>query len=351
MTTIIKSIKSRIDNIFLDEIYSKNILKPLDSNNIKNSCWINSALYLISAHPYIMFQYLLFNDEIVFGIHDIYKEIYINNIIYNYKYIKSENNKHSKIYYNESLHKNLYDKIKQYEFIKMPEWGQPFDAQLTLNLLYTIITKQKPKIDKNVYLTIETSYLSSTEDINKILFKKDSNKSNKLLLGFVIGTECNKYNIHDKYLYDKDLSTVHWISYIRNTLNNDNDWYKFDAQLNKGEIINKEKIYDCSVKGYNKNLMCIYIDINKFKEILSNNNNIENYENFINSIEPLSNIDNKLQEKIEKISNNIKKNPDFDIKKNINLLSIQDLEEIYKDKINNFYYKIEDKRAYFINLN
>ena len=178
--------------------YSKHILKPLDNNNVNNSCWINSALYLISAHPYIMFQYLLLdNSRLTEKDKKIYNDIYFKNIIYNYKYIKSEKNINSKILYNEELHKKLYKKIKFNNLFDVPNiWGNTWDAIPTIDLLFTIITKKHSIINTNMYLTIEGRILKNYKDIDKLLKIKDgiTTEKDKLLLGFITGTKCNKYD-------------------------------------------------------------------------------------------------------------------------------------------------------------
>ena len=334
--------------------YSKHILKPLDNNNVNNSCWINSALYLISAHPYIMFQYLLLdNSRLTEKDKKIYNDIYFKNIIYNYKYIKSEKNINSKILYNEELHKKLYKKIKFNNLFDVPNiWGNTWDAIPTIDLLFTIITKKHSIINTNMYLTIEGRILKNYKDIDKLLKIKDgiTTEKDKLLLGFVTGTKCNKYDIHN--YGNQDLDAVHWISYFRESLNDDKLWYKFDGLKNKGTLYRKEYIYDCIEENYNKNLMCIYIDIHKFKKILSNNDVRQNYHKFIKLISNNDNNDNNdniFENIMKKIPETVGKNKYIDI----NLLSIPDLEFIYKNKIKKDYYtkNIIDKRAYFINLN
>tara|TARA_Y100000389_G_scaffold8449_1_gene8032 strand:+ start:3046 stop:4137 length:1092 start_codon:yes stop_codon:yes gene_type:complete len=337
--------------------YSKYILKPLDNDNEMNSCWINSSLYLLSSHPYIIFQYLLLDESRINNGYtkDIYSDIYINNIVYNYKYIKSENNEKSTLLYNQRLHKNLFDKTKLYNFIdENIVWGNIYDAQLTLNLLYDIITKSHTFLNNNLYLTVETRHLSNKTDIDKILYNQDTViKGDRKLLGFIAGNVCHKYNIH---AYGKNnLDTVHWVSYIRTSLSDDNKWYKFDSLYPKGKIINKSEIYDCTIKNYNKNLMCVYIDIDKFIKILSNTTIKKKYDEFVKLIEPTSNInDNKLED-IKPFINNFKEThgKNKNVSLDINLLSIQDLEYIYKSKIKDDYYNtyIVDKRAYFMNLN
>lgn len=330
--------------------FSKHILKPLDNNNINNSCWVNSALYMLSAHPYIMFQYLLVDDTRLSTTKDIYNDIYINNIIYNYKYIKSENNEKSTLLYDETLHKNLYDKITLYNLINTVKWGEQYDAQIIVNLLYDIITKSHPSINNNIYLTVETRHLSNKTDIDKILYIENDTK--KQLLGFVSGNECNEYDIHA--YGDKDLNAVHWVSYIRSSLSNDNEWYKFDALTSKGKLVNKREIYDCNIKNYNKNLMCIYIDMDKFRKLLSNTVLRKKYDKFIELIEPTSYINNNKFENIMKhFSNDIIKSVGKNKYIDINLLSIQELEYFNKLKIREDYYdkSIIDKREYFINLN
>tara|TARA_B110000003_G_scaffold270342_1_gene302650 strand:+ start:2887 stop:3939 length:1053 start_codon:yes stop_codon:yes gene_type:complete len=338
--------------------YSKYILKPLDNDNENNSCWINSALYLLSSHPYIIFQYLLVDDTRINNgyINDIYSDIYINNIVYNYKYIKSENNEKNTLLYNENLHKNLFDKTQLYNLFNDLVWGNRYDSQLTLNLLYDIITKSHTFFNNNVYLTVETRHLSNKTDIDKILYSEDTViKGVRKLLGFVAGTVCHKYDIHA--YGENDLDTIHWVSYIRTSLSDDNKWYKFDGLSPKGKIVNKSEIYDCTTTNYNKNLMCIYIDIDKFIKILSTNITIKKkYDEFIKLIEPTSNIDdNKFEDIIKLFINNFKESvgKNKNVSVDINLLSIQELEYIYKTKIKNDYYNkyIVDKRAYFINLN
>tara|TARA_B110000259_G_C14030677_1_gene406523 strand:+ start:2579 stop:3655 length:1077 start_codon:yes stop_codon:yes gene_type:complete len=356
-----EKIKSKIiDN------FPKDILKPLDNDNNNNSCWINSALYLLSSHPYIMFQYLLVDDTRISSVKkDIYNDIYINNIIYNYKYIKSEHlNENSTLLYREILHKNLYDKFLLYDFIDLVddtyEWGNQYDAQITLNLLYDILTKSHSMLNENVYLTVETKHLSNATDIDKLLYvdseveyenKKFSVK--KMLLGFVAGRDCHDYNVNA--YGEQDLYATHWVSYIRTSLSNDNEWYKFDGLYPKGKKIKKGELYDCYIKNYIKNLMCIYIDIDKFKKILSDTTISKKYDKFIEVIEPTtSNINSKiLAVQIENLSNDVKESVGKNKYIDINLLSIQELEYIYKTKIKDDYYNkyIIDKRAYFINLN
>ena len=72
-------------------------------------------------------------------------------------------------------------------------------------------------------------------------------------------------------------------------------------------------------------------------------------------IEPTtSNINSKiLAVQIENLSNDVKESVGKNKYIDINLLSIQELEYIYKTKIKDDYYNkyIIDKRAYFINLN
>jgi len=347
-----EKIKSQIINN-----YSKYILKPLYNDNKNNSCWINSSLYLLSSHPYIIFQYLLLNDERINSGHtkDIYNDIYINNIVYNYKYIKSENNEKNTLLYNENLHKNLFNKTQLYKLFDDLVWGNIYDAQLSLNLLYDIITKSHTFFNNNLYLTVETRHLSNETDIDKILYSQDTViKGVRKLLGFVAGNVCHKYDIHA--YGQNDLDTVHWVSYIRTSLTNDNEWYKFDGLYPKGKIINKSEIYDCAIKNYNKNLMCVYIDIDKFIKILSNTTIKKKYDEFIKLIEPKSNInDNKFEDIIKLFINNFKDSVEKKktVSIDINLFSIQELEYIYKTKINDDYYTkyIIDKRAYFINLN
>lgn len=358
-----EKIKSKIINNFY-----KHILKPLDNDNENNSCWVNSALYLLSSHPYIMFQYLLVDDTRITSMKkDIYNDIYINNIIYNYKYIKSENlNENSTLLYREILHKNLFDKFLLYDFIDLGDgeqfvWGNQYDAQIILNLLYDILTKSHSMFNENVYLTVETNHLSNATDIDKLLYvdsevKYDNKKISvkKMLLGFVAGRDCNDYDV--EAYGEQDLYATHWVSYIRTSLSNDNEWYKFDGLYPKGKQVKKKEFYDCYKNNSIKNLMCIYIDMDKFKKILSNTIISKKYDRFIKLIEPTSNINTEILElQIKNISNDMKESVEKNksVSLDINLLSIQDLEYIYKSKIKDDYYNkyIVDKRAYFMNLN
>lgn len=333
--------------------YSNLILKPLDNDNINNSCWINTALYLISAHPYITFQYLLVDDSrLTSKLKKIYNDIYLNNIIYNYKYIKSEKNTKSKILYREKIHKNLYDKIKKNNLIDIEEWGKQWDAIVTLDFLFQIITKTHSYLNNNVYLIIEQRILKNKNDINNILYIKDgiTNNTNKLLLGFITGSKCNNYNI---YNYGKeDLNSLHWVCYFRENLNNNKLWYKFDGLQIKGKVYIKENIYTCFKKNAIQNLMCIYIDIEKFKKILSNPNIKELYNKYLELIEPLNDINKDTNKKIQELLLNTNRTVGKNNNININLLSIQELEKIFIKKIKNDYYlnNIIDKRLYFKNL-
>lgn len=343
--------------------YSKWILKPLNNDNLQNSCWINSALYLISSHPFIFFQYLILDNTRLIDPQNAglskkkqYDDIYINNIIYNYKYIKSETNKKSKILYTLDLHKNLYDKIKLHKHVNVIEWGEQWDAIPTLDFLLQLVTKTHPILNNNVYLTVEQHFLRSKKDIDKYLNIKDGITNNdKLLLGFVRGDECNNYDIH--HYGNVDTSSYHWVSFIRNTLNPNNDeWYYF-GRLNKteGTIVKKDYIYSCFNNNDIQNIMCIYIDMKKFKEILSNPNIRYLYDRFLNIIKPSDTISTNIEHEILNLMSTSYSNPNVNNKKNINLINLLTIKELEikfnKHIITNEYYTEKDKRAYFNRLN
>ena len=338
------------DNLISD--YEKLIFKPINQSNGNNTCWINSALYLICSHPYIFFQYMLLDNKKLLN----YK-IKINNDIYmliinNYKYIKSYENSKSNIVFDQKIYSKLFDIYKKYNLINLPEnITMQWDAIDIIDNLLNILTKTYTLSHKN-----ENCYLSYGD--SKILRKKKDfydmiYKNNLMLIGFVLSQSCIPMNNYEAI---DETNIGHWISFIRKDLNKkiekkDIEWYMFDALNNKMILKKTSDIYNCQDANSNaKMIYCIYIDMEQFKKIISKDNNLDNLKNFIDITkrEVLTKEKNEnTKEKIKELEINISSKN----KNNINLLTIKELEILHKKNIDREYYNnIYDKRAYIINL-
>ena len=346
--------KTKINSI-IKKNFSNITFKPINSDNGNNGCWVNSALYLISSNPYIFFQYLLLdNSRLSTSQKNIYNDIYYNNIIYNYKYVKSEGNKTSNILYDENIFTNLFVKYVKHKLIALPNsWGEIWDAINVIDNLFNIITKTHHYTNNLCYLSANQFVLNNQNDFNNII-----NVNNKKLVGFVIGERCNKYDLNRYH----NIIAYHWISFIKCNLDDDDKWYKFDANAisNKVDIVKKNTIYDCYIKGYKKNGYGIYIDLNKLNIIMQNPKNRDNFSLFLELIKTTSynsiEYDN-IKKNLHDISNNIdktfiKEKKESFIKNkndiNVNLLTIKEIEHMLPNNVNLFDKNIIDKRAYLL---
>ena len=347
----------------MNNIIHHNILKklhrPLDNTNGDNACWFNSSLYLMSSHPYIFFQYLLLSiSKTNTRDPNIDRMTYFQYILYNYKYVRSIANNKSDIIYNKNFHISYHKFLFKNKLIEpYIAYGDKWDVNDTLLYLLHVLTKgNNYGNNKLSYLTYTGAYLSNANDIyNNLTYIETKNniETTYTLFGFIRSEWCIP-----KSRQTIDYSAHHWSTYIRLRLDkNDDKWYHFDAIYGdeKKRFINTKDIYQCKTPGEQHQIVCLYIDMEKFNNIFSNKKILEIYNDFVEIMKPelytaKNFIDTKkkiesLELQLKQLLNIIHINP-------INLLTIKELEiKFNKHIITNEYYKEKDKRAYFNKLN
>lgn len=340
----------------MDKDFGKIIHRPIDNDNGKFACWINSSLYLVSSHPCILFQYLLLSDKTK-PKYDIDKHFYYTLILFNYKYVRSVANPNSSILYGDVFHKRVYDTIVKQDRLgkDLPKYGEIGNSLDVVNLCIDILTSDK-SYDEYAYLSIEVTDIRSTDDFNKKLKQirtitkrnektgiNETINSNNILYGFTIGERCVEFK-DIMQLVDKDVH--HWTTYVRKSIDKDNEWYLFDAnKVNDYNPVNKDTIYQCFKKGQKKMMVCIYIDIDKYNKIFTNPEILDIYNKFVAAMKP------SVYDK-EQYINNKKYIESLELelinisKIDLNLLTIEELEIKYKHLIDGRYFQEPDKRGY-----
>lgn len=344
----------------MDKDLGKIIHKPINNDNGKFACWINSSLYLVSSHPCIFFQYLLLSDKSN-PRYDINKEFYYKLILFNYKYVRSVANPDSNILYNDNFHKSVYDIIVKQDRLgrDLPKYGEIGNSLDVVNLCIDILTSYK-SFDEYTYLSIQVTNIISIKDFdNKLrqtreITKRNEKtgineiiKSNNILYGFTIGERCIEFKDLTRFV-DKDV--VHWTTYVRKSMNKDDEWYLFDANKKNDYIpVKKDTIYKCIKEGQKKMMVCIYIDIDKYNKIFANPTILNIYNNFVAAMQP-SVYDSKQHINTKRYIESL----DLELlnisKIDLNLLTIKELESKYKHLIDIQYFKEPDKRGYIKHL-
>tara|TARA_B110001450_G_scaffold7334_1_gene7502 strand:+ start:6358 stop:7500 length:1143 start_codon:yes stop_codon:yes gene_type:complete len=370
--------------------YKKFILKPINQSNNTDTCWINSPLYLISSHPYIFFQFMLLDDSVNDSSLIKHNDDIYNLIIYIYKYIQSEKNQKSRNIFDKNIYIKLFNILKVNNYVQLPNILEvPWDATLILEKLISIFTKNYTHVPEggnsetysydhiNRYLSsgpvrFVTNKHAFYNIIKSDTYNAEGPKNDRLLIGFVLSQSCLSKNQSNELPID----VKHWQAFLRKDLNTNEKidnikWYMFCALEKK--ILEKftSQIYDCLSDNTAKFIFCMYFDIVKFKKIILKNNNKKYLMDFISIIKHENNLSkeydyiaelNDLKKKIKLdkgslyFGNNFKpknKETNHDIA-NVNLLTIKELEKIYRkniEKDKNYYTKnIYDKREYIMNL-